>query len=97
MGSTGVMAMGGAATTAARLTRTSIEAMPRTALPGAPPQATTDKVGVSDGTPATSNRRKNWRFVTPGSNTWKSFSASPANSSTLVSPIGAEARPRTVT
>ena len=84
-------------TTAARSTRTPIEAMPRTALPGPPPQATTESVGVVDCTLATSNRRKNSRSVRPGSNTWKSFSASPTNSSTLVRPAGAEARPRTVT
>jgi len=44
--SDGVSAMGGAVTTAARSTTTLMEAMPRTAAPGGPPQATTDSVAV---------------------------------------------------
>jgi hypothetical protein len=89
--------MGGAVTTAARSTRTLIEAMPRTAAPGVPPQATTDRVAVLVCTLATSNCSRNSTSVLGGSKIWKSFSASPTNSSTLDSPAAADARPRTVT
>ncbi len=59
--------MGGEVVTAARSTLTSIEAMPRTAGPGAPPQATTDRVAVLVRTLATSNRRRNSTSVFGGS------------------------------
>jgi hypothetical protein len=91
------MAKGPAAGTAARSTRTSIDAMPRTAEPGVPPQATTDRVAVLVRTLATSNRRRKSTSGREGSKTWKSFRASPTNSSTRLNPAGAEARPRTVT
>lgn len=95
--SIGVSATGGAVTAAALSTLTSIDAMPRTAAPGAPPQATTDRVAVPDCTLATSNLSRNSRSVLEGSKTWKSFRASLTKSSTLVSPAAADARPRTVT
>lgn len=95
--STGVSRTGAVEATPLRSTRTSIEAMPRTAGPGAPPQATTESTARSDCTPATSKVRTNSRFVWDGSKTWKSFSASPRKRSTRVSPAGADARPRTMT
>jgi hypothetical protein len=52
-----VIAIGGADRIAARSMATSMEAMPRTAAPGAPPQATTDRLTRSPGTPAASKRR----------------------------------------
>ena len=48
--------MGGGTDTAARSMPTSIEAMPRTAAPGAPPQATTESRARLAGTPAASKR-----------------------------------------
>lgn len=95
--STGVTDIGGAVTTERRSTATLMEAMPRTVALPVPPQATTERAGWSDATPATSNRRRNSTLVCGGSTTWKSFSASPTNSSILDRPVGAEARPLTVT
>ncbi len=86
--------MGGALTTAPRSTATSMEATPRT---GAGPQATTVRIGRSDCTPATSKRRRYSTSVPAGSTSWKSLSASPTNSSIRLNPVGADARPRTVT
>ena len=86
--------MGGAVTTAARSTATSMEATPRT---GAAPQATTVRVGRFDCTPATSKRSRYSTSVRAGSTSWKSLSASPTNNSTLLNPEGADARPLTVT
>jgi hypothetical protein len=92
--STGLTPIGGAVTTAPRSTATSTEATPRT---GAAPQATTVSVGRFDCTPATSKRRRYSTSVCGGSTSWKSLSASPTNSSIRLSPLGADARPRTVT
>jgi hypothetical protein len=50
------MASGAGTETAARSTAISIDAMPRTAAPGAPPQATTDSTARLAGTPAASKR-----------------------------------------
>jgi hypothetical protein len=91
---TGLTAIGGAVTTAPRSTATSIVATPRT---GAAPQATTVRRGRFDGTPATSKRSRYSTSVWAGLTSWKSLSASPTNSSILLSPVGADARPRTVT
>lgn len=74
-----------------------MEAMPRTAAPGGPPQATTDKVAVLVCTLATSERKRNSTLVLGGSKIWKSFRASPTKSSTRDKPATADARPRTVT
>lgn len=91
---TGVIAIGGEVTTAPRSTATSMVATPRT---GAAPQATTVRRGRFDCTPATSKRRRYSTSVCAGLTSWKSLSASPTNSSILLSPVGADARPRTVT
>ena len=73
-------------------------AMPRTTVAGgAPPQATTDTAARPAATAAASKRSSNCTFVWDGPKVWKSLRASPTNSSTLPSPVGAEARPRTVT
>jgi hypothetical protein len=80
-----------------RSTLITIDAMPRTAAPDRPPQATTDTVGWLDGTLATSKCRRNSTSDLAGSNTTESLSASPTNSSTRLRPAAAEARPRTVT
>ena len=91
------MEIGAAVTTDGRSTATSIDATPRTAPPCPPPHATTVRTGRSDATVATSKRRRYSTSPWAGSTSWKSFSASPTNSSMRLSGSGADARPLTVT
>lgn len=88
---------GATGATVDRSTWASTEAMPRTALPGPPPQATTDSVAGLACTAATSKVRAKSTSVAGGSTRRKSFNASPTKSSTRVTPAAAEARPRTAT
>ena len=74
-----------------------MEAMPRMAAPWLAPQATTDMGARPAATAPASKRSWKSRLGRGGSNVWKSLRASPTNSSTLVSPDGADARPRTTT
>jgi hypothetical protein len=86
---------GGAGGAPARSTCTSIEAIPRAAAPGAPPQATTDSVALPAGALERSTCRVKSRLAEAGSKSWKSFSASPTNSSTRLRRAAAEALPFT--
>ena len=69
--------------------------MPRAGVPAAP-HATTVTVAVPAGALDMSASRVKSIVLRPGSKSWKSFSASPTNSSTRPRGTGAVARPCTV-